>query len=328
MATKSRKYSSSDQKFLSNEIQSLLQNGIIEASNSPWRAQVLVVNEPKSSMVVNYSQTVNHFTMLYAYPLPKIEEMVNKVAQYEVFSTLDMRSAHHQLEMNPFEKPYTAFEGSFAMSPFGLTNVVACFQRKMDEFVDNYKLKDTFVYVDNITIAGRTQEEHNNNLNAFILAGKEFGLTLYDEKCHYSLKSIDLLGYRISYGSIKPDPERLSPLLDIPIPSDQKTLHCIIGMFAYYAKWIFNFSQKIRPLNKVTNFPLNSEAVAAFKDLKNDLVEACLNSIDEKVMLLILLFLLHLVKMEDRQLSSPEPYNSLKKTVICRKRSPSYHGSC
>ena len=217
--------------------------------------------------------------MLDAYPSQKSEEMVNKVAQYEEFSTLDMRSAYHQLEMNPFDKPYTAFEADgklyqFLCVPFGLTNnAVACFQRKMDEFVDNYKLKDTFVYVDNITIAGRTQEEHNNNLNAFILAAKEFGLTLSDEKCHYSLKSIDLLGYHISYGSIKPDPNSFG----------SKISQTIIGMSACYAKWIFNFSQKIRPSNKVTNFPLNSEAVAAFKDLKNDLVDACLNSIDEKI---------------------------------------------
>ena len=201
------------------------------------------------------------------------------VAQYEVFSTVGMRSAYHQLEMNPFDKLYSAFEADgklyqFRRVPFGLTNAVACFQRKMDEFVDNYKLKDMFVYVDNITIVGRTQEEHNNNnLNAFILAAKEFRLTLSDEKCHYSLKSIDLLGYRISYGMIKPDPEHLGPLLDIPIPSDQKSLKRIS----------LACSQKIRPLNKVTNFPLNSEAVAAFKDLKNDLVDAYLNSTNEEI---------------------------------------------
>ena len=115
-------------------------------------------------MVVDYSQTINRFTMLDAYPLPKIEEMVNKVAQYKMFSTLDMRSAYHQLEMNPFDKSYTAFEAGgklyqFCRVPFGLTNAVACFQRKMDGFVDNYKLKDMFVYVD-ITIAGRTHKKN------------------------------------------------------------------------------------------------------------------------------------------------------------------------
>ena len=106
----------------------------------------------------------------------------------------------------------------------------------MDEFVEHYKLQDTFVYLDNITIAGKTQEEHDKNLAAFFTAVKDYGLTLREDKCHYSLKSTDLLGYRITHGEISPDPERLRPLFDLPVPFNLRSLRRVIGMFAHYAK--------------------------------------------------------------------------------------------
>ena len=142
----------------------------------------------------------------------------------------------------------------------------------MDDFVEQYNLSDTFVYLDNITISGKTQKEHDKSLAAFMSAAKEYGLTLRDDKCHYSLKAIDLLGYHITHGNLNPDLDRLRPLLDLPVPFNLKSLRRIIGMFAYYAKWLSNFSEKVRPLNTANIFPLNEEAVNAFNILKQDLI--------------------------------------------------------
>ena len=84
---------------------------MIEPSNSPWRAQVLVVTEQsgKRRMVIDYSRTINRFTQLDAYPLPRIDEIVNELAQYRVFTTVDLKSAYHQLELNPRDREFTAF---------------------------------------------------------------------------------------------------------------------------------------------------------------------------------------------------------------------------
>lgn len=98
IATKSRRHSEENNKFINLEIKRLLHEGVIEPSNSPWRAQVLVVREEnhKERMVVDYSQTINKFTMLDAYPLPRIEEIIAKVSANEVFSTIDLESAYPQ----------------------------------------------------------------------------------------------------------------------------------------------------------------------------------------------------------------------------------------
>lgn len=139
IATKSRRYSADDREFISGEVDRLLSDGIIEKSKSPWRAQVVVVKSEarKKRLAVDYSQTINKFTLLDSYPLPRIDDTVNKIAQYKVFSKIDLRSAYHQVALREKEKPYTAFEAcgklyQFTRVPFGVTNGVACFQRIMD----------------------------------------------------------------------------------------------------------------------------------------------------------------------------------------------------
>ena len=146
----------------------------------------------------NYSQTINLYTQLDAYPLPLISDLINKIAQYSHFSTVDLRTAYHQLELKSEDRCYTAFEANgrlyhFLRLPFGVTNGVSIFQREMDHIVDTYSLKGTFPYLDNITICGKTQQEHDTNLANFISAAKDLNLNYNDEKCEFNTKKLSLL---------------------------------------------------------------------------------------------------------------------------------------
>ena len=122
---------------------------------------MIVRKGEKKRMALDYSQTVNLNTRLDAFPLPLIKDIVNQIAQYAVYSTIDLRSAYHQIKIKPQDKPYTAFEANgrlyqFNRVPFGLTNGVSAFQREMTKMVDKYSLEGTFPYLDNVTICGRT----------------------------------------------------------------------------------------------------------------------------------------------------------------------------
>ena len=242
ITTHSRNYSQSDRDYIKNEIQNFHKAGIIEPSNSPWRAQVLVVKDKsKRRMVVDYSQTINEYTQLDAYPLPKIDEMVNEIAKFKVFSTIDLRRAYYQIPLSEEDRQDTAFEADgklwqFTRMPFGITNGVPRSLGNMDEFITKHNLPDCFAFLDNVTICGMSQEEHDRNLKLFRTAAEADGLTFNEDKCFFAMTSIELLGYRISSGSLQPDPERLRPLLDSPTPHDQKLLKIIVGIFAYYAK--------------------------------------------------------------------------------------------
>ena len=91
-------------------------------------------------MVIDYSQMINRFTQLDAYPLPRIDETVNKIAQYRDFSTIDLKSAYHEVPIKEEEKKYTTFEANhhlyqFCRVLYGVTNGVAAFQRTITDFM-------------------------------------------------------------------------------------------------------------------------------------------------------------------------------------------------
>ena len=165
-------------------------------------------------MCVDYSQTVNKFTCLDAYPLPNMQSVINNVTQYKWFSSLDLRSAYHQVPLLPEESKYTAFEADgqlyqFKRIPFGLKNAVPCFQRVINDIIAAHGCKGTFAYLDDITVCGRTKEEHDENLKVFLNAAKECNLTLNEGKCKYATETIRLLGYHISKGVLQPDPDHV-----------------------------------------------------------------------------------------------------------------------
>jgi hypothetical protein len=218
----------------------------------------VVVNNSKKRLVIDYSQTINRFTLPDAYPIPNIEKLINSIAENKYFSQLDLKSAYHQVPLDIHDRAFTAFEADgklyqFKRLAFGLTNGVACFQRLIDGIVETEKLHRTYPYLDDITVAGRTMEEHDTNVNKFMLTARQHGLTLNEDKCVFAQTSVKLLGYLVSHNSIKPDPDRLQALLDIRLPTTPKELERLRGLLAYYARWLPRFSERIAPL---TNAPL------------------------------------------------------------------------
>ena len=140
-------------------------------------------NRHKKRLCIDYSQTINQYADLDACLLPRTDDMVNDLAGYEVYSTFDLNSAYHQVPIKESDRKYTGLEANgrlyqFCCIAFGVTNGVAVFQRAMDKMVDEEGLKDTFPYLDNITAAGRNQQEHDANVKKFHEAIQQRSLVL------------------------------------------------------------------------------------------------------------------------------------------------------
>ena len=262
IATKSRRYNSSHQKFIKEETNRWLSEKICRPSQSPWRAQVLVVtnHEGKRRLCIDYSQTINLFTELDAYPIPRIDDMINTLAQYSFFTTYDLASAYHQIPIPECDKKFTAFEAGgklleFHRIPYGVMNGGPVFQRNMDNIVREDNLKDTYPYMDNITIGGHSEEHLKINVDAFLKALEKRNLTLNDSKTVSNVSQLNILGYCVGKGSVKPDPDRLKVLLEFPPPTTPKSLQRALGLFAYYAKWVPAYSDKVKILKNVNTFP-------------------------------------------------------------------------
>jgi hypothetical protein len=294
IACRSRRYSDVDKKFIREQVDLLKGAGVVETSHSPWRAQVLVARDErhKPRLVIDYSRTINKFTFLDAYPLPRIDDMAFEVSKYKYYSTLDLKSAYHQIPIAQCDREYTAFEAGgellqFTRIPFGVTNGVSAFQRTMDNLIAKHDLKGTFAYMDNLTVCGKTQEEHDTNLQRFYDIVNTYSLTLNHNKSILSVTEINMLGYLISYQTVKPDPERMQPLIDLPVPSTPKSLKRALGLFSYYSQWVEKFSDKIRPLTSIAEFPLSKEAVKAFTNIKHDIAAASLSCPNDSDMIII-----------------------------------------
>ena len=89
-----------------------------------------------------------------------------------------------------------------------------------------------------MTVCGKTPDEHDNNLADFMKAVGKYNLTLNKNKCIFNTDSIKLLGYTVQNNIIKPDAERLKPLLDLPIPENAPALKRALGLFSHYSKWL------------------------------------------------------------------------------------------
>ena len=146
--------------------------------------------------MIDYSQIINRFTVLDAYPLPRIDQQVNELAKCKWFSTLDLKSAYYQVPLVTEDRAYTAFEGDgklfqYCRLPFSVTNGVSCFQRIIDSVIADNNLKQTFAYLDNITIGGFDKADHDRHFKKFLDAVSKINLTFNDAKSVVAVTEID-----------------------------------------------------------------------------------------------------------------------------------------
>ena len=157
------------------QVQKLLQEGIIEESNSPWNSPILVVpkktgasGQQKFRLVVDYRK-LNAKTVGNAYPLPDITEILDQLGQAKYFSCLDLAMGYHQIDMDPKDIEKTAFstkEGHWAYRrmPFGLKTAPATFQRVMNTALSGLTGTRCFVFLDDIVIYANSLADHERKL--------------------------------------------------------------------------------------------------------------------------------------------------------------------
>ena len=152
------------------------------------------------------------------------------------------------------------------------------------DFINDEGLRDTFAYLEDVTICRKDQTHHDENLKRFLNAAKQKKLVYNEQKCVFSTRTLSIFGNVVSEGLIKPDPERLKPLRELPPPKDVKSQKRLVGLlFLYYSKWIKNFFEKTRPLTHSTTFPLDDKCLTAFNSLKLEVENSVVSSIDESL---------------------------------------------
>ena len=276
--------SPTEHEFVGKEIDHMIQQGIVQPSSSPWASPIVLVKKKngKTRFCVDYRK-LNKITKRDAYPLPRIDEILDSLGNAKYFTSLDLASGYWQVEMNESDKEKTAFvtkQGIFEFNvmPFGLTNAPATFQRLMDRILYDIKDKYVLVYLDDINIYSTTFEEHMQHLQEVMERFRQANLKLNLEKCQFCKKELAFLGHVINANGIQPDPGKVDKVKNFPIPTNITELRGFIGLASYYRRFIQDFATIVAPMNNLLRKDIpyiwNENCQSSFEILKEKLTTA------------------------------------------------------
>lgn len=281
ICTPLRRMSPLELDTLRNTINDLLARGLIRPSESPWGAPVLFVKKKDGSLrlCVDY-RALNAVTIKNRYPIPLIDELLDRLSGAHYFSALDLCSGYHQVRMHPDSVDKTAFRtryGSFEwlVMPFGLTNAPATFMSLMNQVFKGVVDKFAIVYLDDILIFSKSEEEHAEHLRIVLDLLKKHGLLLQPTKCQFLKTSVEYLGHRVRAGGIQPSPAKIAALKQWPIPKGVDDIRKFLGLTGFYRRFVNEYASIARPLTDLlcdnTPFVWSNECETAFVTLRDKL---------------------------------------------------------
>ena len=206
-------------------------------------------------MCIDY-RALNKVTVKNQYPIPRIDDMLDKLKGASVFSKIDLKSGYHQVCMDSGDIFKTAFRTQsghyeFVVMPFGLTNAPATFARMMNKiFLDNQHF--VVVFFDDIMVFSKSKQEHKEHLNIVFDLLRANDLYANPEKSSFFQSEIEYLGHIVSADGIRVDPKKVQTIKDWPIPKNVHEVRSFLGLSRFYRKFVKNFSCIALPLTLLT----------------------------------------------------------------------------
>ncbi|GBG65073.1 hypothetical protein CBR_g49147 [Chara braunii] len=186
---------------LERQLEELLSLGFIKPSNSAWGAPILFARKADGTLrlCIDY-RGLNRYTVKNSYPMPRSDELFDRLACNRFFTKIDLRSGYHQIRVAAADQPKTAFRSRFGhyefmVTPFGLTNAPATFQRAMNDIFRDILEQYVLVYLDDILVYSRTLEEHLRHLRDVLDRLRRHGFYAKLSKCRFAQHKVDFLGH-------------------------------------------------------------------------------------------------------------------------------------
>jgi hypothetical protein len=266
---------------LKKQLQELLDKGFISPSTSPWGCLALFVKKKDESLwlCIDY-RPLNAVTIRNKYPLPRIDVLFDQLVGANVFSKIDLRSGYHQIKIRASDIPKTAFSTryglyEFLVMSFGLTNAPAYFMYLMNSVFMPELDKFVVVFIDDILVYSKNEEEHVRHLHVVLQRLREHRLYAKLSKCDFWLKEIKFLGHTISQADIAVDPDKVQEVMNWKPPTTVRQIRSFLGLAGYYRRFIPDFSRIAKPitelLKKEAKFVWGQKCKDAFHALRQHL---------------------------------------------------------
>ncbi|GJS97366.1 retrotransposon protein, putative, ty3-gypsy subclass [Tanacetum coccineum] len=241
-------------KELKEQLQEMLENGFIRPSVLPWGAPVLFVKKKDGSMRL-----------------------------WAIFFWIDLRSGYHQLRVREQDISKTAFRTryghyEFLVMPFGLTNAPAVFMDLMNRIFHEYLDKFVIVFIDDILVYSKSEEEHERHLRIVLEILRQKKLYAKFSKCEFWLQQVAFLGHIVSADGIIMDPSKVEAITKWPRPTTVTEVRSFLGLAGYLRRFVEGFSRLALPLTQLMRkgekFVWTDERQESFEELKRRLVSA------------------------------------------------------
>jgi len=256
-----------------------LNTGFIRPASSSHAAPVLFVKKKDGSLrlCVDF-RGLNKITKKDCYPLPLISDLLDSPSRAKIYSKIDLRHAYHLVQIALGDEWKTAFRtryGSYEwlVMPFGLTNAPAAFQRFVNTVFADMLDVCVVVYLDDILIYSEDMESHQQHVREVLRRLQLHGLFAKPEKCEFHSDSVEYLGYRLSPEGLTMSPDKIQTISDWPEPRKVKDIQSFLGFANFYRRFIFNYSNIVVPLTRLTRkdapWVFSEDCRRAFNALKH-----------------------------------------------------------
>ena len=221
-------------KEIQKQVEGLMQRGWVKESLSPCAMPVILV--PKKDgmwrMCTN-CRPINNIIVRYRHPIPRLDDVLDKLHGSCIFSKIDLKSDHHQIRTREGDEWKTAFKTMFGLfewlvMPFGLTNALSTFMRLMNHVLRHFIGKFMIVYFDDIFIYSLTRDDHLYHVRSVLEVLRQEKLFANRDKCTFCSNQVVFLGFVLSDKGVQVDDEKIKAIRDWPIPknvSDVRSFH-------------------------------------------------------------------------------------------------------
>jgi len=236
-----------------------LRTGRIRPSKSSIAAPVFFIKKKDGSLcLVQDYRTLNAITVKNRYLLPLISELVSQLRRARYFTKLDVRWGFNNVRIKPGDEWKAAFCTNCGLFEllimfFGMTNSPATFQTMMNDVFRTVIAEGiVVVYLDDILIFTKMEEEHERAVQRVLEILTEHKLFLCPEKCEFHRKQIEYLGLVISENKVAMDPVKIAGVREWSVPENRTDVQAFIGFANFYRRFIQDFSTIARPFFDLT----------------------------------------------------------------------------
>ncbi|XP_059201274.1 uncharacterized protein K02A2.6-like [Centropristis striata] len=229
---------------------------ISPVKHSDWAAPVVPVEKMDKSLRLcgDYKVSVNPALETDTHPLPRLEKLLATLSGGKIFSKIDLlAAAYQQVLLDDDSKKYTTINthrGLFVYNrlPFGISSAPSIFQRIMENIMKDLPV---VVFLDDLLIMGRSEEDHLHNLQRVLQRLQENGLRVKCSKCEFGKTQLEYLGHVLDERGIHPSEEKVRAIHEAPAPTNVKELQAFLGLLNYYGRFLPQQSTVLAPLYRL-----------------------------------------------------------------------------